>query len=35
MTERNDIAVETIDVTKNYGPEVALRSIKLTIASSQ
>jgi len=35
MTERNDIAVETVDLTKNYGPVVALRSINLTIASSQ
>jgi ABC-type Fe3+/spermidine/putrescine transport system ATPase subunit len=35
MTEPNDIAVETIDLTKNYGPVVALRSINLTIASSQ
>ncbi len=35
MTERDDIAVEAIDLTKNYGPVVALRSIDLTIASGQ
>ncbi|MHA1152438.1 MAG: ABC transporter ATP-binding protein [Alphaproteobacteria bacterium] len=35
MTERNDIAVETIGLTKNYGSVTALRSIDLTIGASQ
>ncbi len=35
MTERGDIAVETVGLTKNYGPVVALRSIDLNIASGQ
>ncbi len=35
MTERGDIAVETVGLTKNYGPVVALRSIDLTIGGSQ
>lgn len=35
MRERNDIAVEAVDLTKNYGPVVALRSIDLAIGSGQ
>jgi ABC-type Fe3+/spermidine/putrescine transport system ATPase subunit len=35
MTKRNDIAVEAVELTKNYGPVVALRSINLTIGGGQ